>query len=109
MISAPISSMVIDRFSCRVAMVAAGLCYIVGNIATAFAPNIYVAIVTFGIIAGMSESIITNINLCYHGINVISLTVVNISEKKQQLAPRAETYSHSIIIQLFFILNAFLS
>jgi len=107
MISAPVSSMVIDRFSCRVAMVAAGLCYIVGYIATAFAPNIYVAIVTFGILAGMSASIITNITSCYRGFKVISLTVVNISEK--QLPPRAVTCSHSIIIQIIFILNSVLA
>ncbi|WAR22064.1 MOT9-like protein [Mya arenaria] len=53
MLGAPLSSVVIDRFDCRTAMVTSGFLLTAGNLATAFADNIYVAIVTYGIICGL--------------------------------------------------------
>lgn len=48
----PVSSAVIDRFSCRVAIISSGILFMIGYIGTAFAGNIHVAILTCGIIAG---------------------------------------------------------
>ena len=50
--SGPVSSFLIDRFSCRTAMIISGILVALGFVGTAFAPNIYVAIITFGLVAG---------------------------------------------------------
>ena len=48
----PISTALIDIFSCRISLVTSGCLYAIGYLATAFAPNIEVTIFTCGIIAG---------------------------------------------------------
>jgi len=49
----PLASFVIDRYSCRTALVLSGTLCMLGFIATAFAPNIETAIFTCGIVAGI--------------------------------------------------------
>ncbi|KAH3730265.1 hypothetical protein DPMN_056247 [Dreissena polymorpha] len=51
-LGAPISSAVLDRYSCRAASVLAGVCYVTGFLATAFSPSIYCTIFTLGILGG---------------------------------------------------------
>ena len=53
--SGPLSIAVADTFSCRTAIVLSGLFYTCGYLGTAFAPSIYVAIITVGIISGMVD------------------------------------------------------
>ncbi|XP_045188862.2 monocarboxylate transporter 12-B-like isoform X1 [Mercenaria mercenaria] len=48
----PLSSAVIDRFSCRTALMLSGVFFIAGYIGTAFADTIEMAIFTCGILAG---------------------------------------------------------
>ena len=52
-VEGPLASAVIDRHSCRTALVLAGSLCMLGFLATAFAPNIETAIFTCGIVAGM--------------------------------------------------------
>jgi len=51
-LSGPVASLIIDNYSVRTTVVLSGVCFVIGYISTAFAPNIYVAIFTFGIVAG---------------------------------------------------------
>lgn len=51
-ITAPLSSLLIDKFSVRVAMVTGGVLYTVGFFCTACASSIGLSIFTFGVIAG---------------------------------------------------------
>lgn len=46
------ASAIIDRYSCRTALVLSGALLMVGFLATAFAPTIEVAIFTCGFLAG---------------------------------------------------------
>ena len=48
----PLASFVIDRYSCRTALVLSGTLCMLGFFATAFAPNIETAIFTCGLVAG---------------------------------------------------------
>ena len=52
--SGPLSSFLIDRYSCRTAVIISGTLLALGFAGTAFAPNVYVAIVTYGLVAGKS-------------------------------------------------------
>jgi MFS family permease len=56
--TAPLSSALIDHFSVRTAMMTGGLLYTIGFLSTAFAPNISLSVLTFGVIAGESDSVI---------------------------------------------------
>ncbi|XP_060597326.1 monocarboxylate transporter 9-like [Ruditapes philippinarum] len=52
-LAAPLSSALIDHFSVRTAMMTGGLLYTIGFLSTAFAPNISLSVLTFGVIAGL--------------------------------------------------------
>ncbi|KAL4232009.1 hypothetical protein ACF0H5_009587 [Mactra antiquata] len=53
----PLSSIVIDTYNCRTAIVISGILYFLGYMTTAFAPNIHVVIFTCGIVAGTAGGI----------------------------------------------------
>ncbi|XP_060553438.1 monocarboxylate transporter 4-like [Ruditapes philippinarum] len=53
----PVSSIIIDKFSCRSAMFIDGLLTTVGCLATAFSPNLTLSIFTYGILAGFGGGI----------------------------------------------------
>lgn len=53
----PLSTAVVDRFSCRAAITSSGVFFVVGYLATAFAETINVAIFTCGIIAGTGAAL----------------------------------------------------
>ncbi|XP_060603169.1 monocarboxylate transporter 9-like [Ruditapes philippinarum] len=48
----PLSSFLVDKYSCRTAVVLSGLVFTAGYLGTAFAPNIQTTIFTLGIVAG---------------------------------------------------------
>ena len=50
--SGPLSSFLIDRYSCRTAVMTSGILLAVGFVGTAFALSIQMTIFTFGIVAG---------------------------------------------------------
>ena len=50
--TAPISTLVLERFSCRTAIVSSGCLFFIGFLGTAFAPNIECVIFTYGFVAG---------------------------------------------------------
>ncbi|KAL3863042.1 hypothetical protein ACJMK2_004824 [Sinanodonta woodiana] len=56
-IAGPLSSYIIDKFSCRVAIMTCGLLTSVGCLSTSFAPSIHWCVVTYGIIAGTGSGI----------------------------------------------------
>ncbi|XP_060565472.1 monocarboxylate transporter 9-like isoform X2 [Ruditapes philippinarum] len=56
-IAAPISTFVLERFSCRVAIVTSGCLFFLGYLGTAFAPNIECVIFTYGIVAGFGGAL----------------------------------------------------
>lgn len=56
-LGAPLSSIVLERFSCRVALVASGCLFFLGYLGTAFAPNIECVILTYGIVAGLGGAV----------------------------------------------------
>ncbi|KAL4219328.1 hypothetical protein ACF0H5_021908 [Mactra antiquata] len=62
-IGAPLSSAVIDRYSCRTAIVLSGLFFILGYMCTAFAPTIWWAIFTCGVVAGIGAALGYTANL----------------------------------------------
>lgn len=66
-VAGPISSYISDKYSCRVAIVSSGLMYTVGYGLTAFAPNIFVAIVTCGIISGTAGGLAFTANMVVVG------------------------------------------
>ncbi|XP_045188872.2 monocarboxylate transporter 9-like isoform X3 [Mercenaria mercenaria] len=66
---APVSSIVTDRFSCRVAIVLSGIFFIIGYLGTAFATNVRVAILTCGIIGGIGAGLGCNASLVVIGFN----------------------------------------
>ncbi|XP_052771086.1 monocarboxylate transporter 12-B-like [Mya arenaria] len=68
-LGAPLSSLLIDRFSCRVTLVLSGVCYTVGFLATAYAPNIYIAIFTCGILAGTGGALGYTASMVVVGFN----------------------------------------
>ncbi|XP_053406865.1 monocarboxylate transporter 9-like isoform X2 [Mercenaria mercenaria] len=53
----PLSTVVIDRFSCRTAITASGMFFVVGYLGTAFAETIETAIFTCGILAGTGAAL----------------------------------------------------
>ncbi|XP_045189575.2 monocarboxylate transporter 10-like isoform X2 [Mercenaria mercenaria] len=55
--SAPLSSAVIDKYSCRTSVILSGILYICGYWATAFAPNMQVAVLTCGVTAGIAAGL----------------------------------------------------
>jgi MFS family permease len=57
-ITGPLSSFLVDKYSCRTAVVLSGLFFTAGYLGTAFAPNIQTTIFTLGIVAGMINSFI---------------------------------------------------
>ncbi|XP_045188871.2 monocarboxylate transporter 3-like isoform X2 [Mercenaria mercenaria] len=65
----PVSSIVTDRFSCRVAIVLSGIFFIIGYLGTAFATNVRVAILTCGIIGGIGAGLGCNASLVVIGFN----------------------------------------
>lgn len=65
----PLSSAVVDRFSCRTAIVLSGLFLATGYFVTAFATNIYVTIVTYGVIAGIGGALGYTAALIVVGLN----------------------------------------
>lgn len=56
-IAGPLSSLLIDRFSVRTAIITGGFLFTVGYLATAVAPSLYVATVTCGIISGLGGAV----------------------------------------------------
>ncbi|XP_045189583.2 uncharacterized protein LOC123546956 isoform X2 [Mercenaria mercenaria] len=52
-LSAPLSSAVIDKYSCRMSVILSGILFVCGYWATTFAPNMKVAILTCGVSAGI--------------------------------------------------------
>lgn len=59
----PVASLMIDNLSCRTTVVLSGVCFVVGYMATAFAPNIYIAILTCGFVAGVNFSYLCKKNV----------------------------------------------
>ncbi|XP_052771976.1 monocarboxylate transporter 13-like isoform X2 [Mya arenaria] len=56
-LGSPLSTAVLNRFSCRTAIISSGLIYTVGYMATAFVPCIEAAIFTCGIIVGFGGAV----------------------------------------------------
>ncbi|XP_060603366.1 monocarboxylate transporter 9-like isoform X3 [Ruditapes philippinarum] len=56
-LGAPLSSFVVDRFSCRTAVMLSGMLFTAGYLGTAFAPNIQTAIFTLGFVAGCGAGV----------------------------------------------------
>ncbi|XP_052791882.1 monocarboxylate transporter 13-like [Mya arenaria] len=56
-LAAPLSTLLLNRFNCRLAMVISSLLYALGYILTAFSPHIIVSIISCGIIAGTAGGI----------------------------------------------------
>ncbi|XP_053407788.1 monocarboxylate transporter 12-like isoform X2 [Mercenaria mercenaria] len=56
-IGAPLSSFVLERNSCRVAIVTCGCLFFLGYLGTAFAPNIECVIFTYGVVAGVGGAL----------------------------------------------------
>ncbi|XP_052225086.1 monocarboxylate transporter 12-B-like [Dreissena polymorpha] len=53
----PLSSLIIDRWSCRTAMFIDGVLTTVGLLSSAFSPSLYLVIFTYGILAGFGGGI----------------------------------------------------
>ncbi|XP_060585467.1 monocarboxylate transporter 12-like [Ruditapes philippinarum] len=53
----PLSSTVIDRYSCRTTLVLSGIFFLLGYIGTAFAQSMELAIFTFGILSGIGGAL----------------------------------------------------
>ncbi|KAL4231111.1 hypothetical protein ACF0H5_008694 [Mactra antiquata] len=68
-LAGPLSSTISDRYSCRVAIVLAGVLYVLGYLGTALAPNIEVAIFTCGIVSGLAGGIAFTANTIVVGLN----------------------------------------
>ena len=51
-ISAPMASILVDKFSLRTAIIVSGVLYTIGHIGTAFANSLPMSIIAYGIIAG---------------------------------------------------------
>ncbi|XP_045188745.1 monocarboxylate transporter 4-like [Mercenaria mercenaria] len=56
-IAAPVAGVVLDRFSCRVAIVSSGICFVIGSLGSAFAQNIWIVILTRGVVAGIGGAL----------------------------------------------------
>ncbi|XP_045189582.2 monocarboxylate transporter 9-like isoform X1 [Mercenaria mercenaria] len=56
-LSAPLSSAVIDKYSCRMSVILSGILFVCGYWATTFAPNMKVAILTCGVSAGIAAGL----------------------------------------------------
>ena len=53
-ITAPLSAVIVNRFSCRTAMILGGVCFTTGFVLSVFAPTVESAIFTVGILAGIA-------------------------------------------------------
>ena len=54
-LSAPIASILVDKFSLRTAIIVSGVLYTIGHIGTAFANSLPLSIIAYGIIAGKKK------------------------------------------------------
>ncbi|XP_053406873.1 monocarboxylate transporter 12-like [Mercenaria mercenaria] len=65
----PLSSAVVDRFSCRTAIISSGVFLTTAYLTTAFATNIYVTIFTYGFIGGIGGALGYTAALVVIGLN----------------------------------------
>ncbi|XP_053406812.1 monocarboxylate transporter 12-like [Mercenaria mercenaria] len=56
-IGAPVSTFILEKCSCRIAIVTSGCLFFVGYFGTAFAPNIECVIFTYGVVAGVGGAV----------------------------------------------------